>query len=297
MMSVYEDLTESASYRLFEQLKDFLGILHEDPATEPEYNWKLVPTQPSYTSATTCTVSASDVRGFVSAGTLCRFKSPTTDPYGYGKVTSVSFSTDSVITFPTNTLDTSLAEFYVHRVDWLLLELLHRAMEFVFTSIWQETVVLAGGSIIDWIFGSGTQTLILDRFPITSVTTISLNGNTLDSDHYEAQASSGLVFRKKGRWTEGELFKATYTVSAFTLPNDVRHAFIELAAYFYKRSAEGLDPIGKKSDAEGGANYHYQLELPTITREVIEKYGRRKRGEAGSNYAVPSITGMGQTGI
>lgn len=97
--------------------------------------------------------------------------------------------------------------------------------------------------------------LVLDRYPVTAITSVVVDGTTLAADEYEVDGSSGILWRLSSdtriSWA-GYKIAVTYTGGfelLATLPRDVERACIEqIKALFY---GGPRDPNLKSVDVPG----------------------------------------------
>ena len=67
--------------------------------------------------------------------------------------------------------------------------------------------------------GTSTQSLLLSRFPIIGITSITSDGILVDSAEYKIYSESGKVFRDKG-WSFGNQNIAVVYTAGYVLPKD-----------------------------------------------------------------------------
>jgi hypothetical protein len=173
--------------------------------------------------------------------------------------------------------ETARLERYIHAATAAILQYLNR-----------PAIHYATG-IVDSLPGFGTQRLLLSRYPVTSLTSVVIDGTTLASDDYEIDdAAAGIVYRRYGfastgmycpgivqedilPGTEQRLITVTYTAGYVTpqqvvlngaltrsLPYDIELACLQTVAVL--RGGRGRDwsvaseSLGAASVSYGGMN-------------------------------------------
>ena|GEM_PF-1621835 len=114
---------------------------------------------------------------------------------------------------------------------------------------------------------SRSPPLILRRFPVVSIDTVTLDDVVIDASEYRLDADTGLLYRLTssgfpGHWRFGKsaviAYTAGYTVRADgdpTLPPSLEAAAIELvSSYWHSR---GRDPLLKSEENFGVARFDY----------------------------------------
>jgi hypothetical protein len=129
--------------------------------------------------------------------------------------------------------------------------------------------------------GHGSPMLSLPHYPIASVTSVVVDGETLDASAYDVDARNGILERIDGTPFEagrGRTIAVTYKAGRLP-PADLHLAALELAAFAYRASggqmavsADGVS-VTLWKDAMG--------ELPLV-RDALARYADPARGYAGA---------------
>lgn len=128
----------------------------------------------------------------------------------------------------------------------------------------------------DWSFDG----LSLSRFPVQSITSISLDGTTVSSSLYTAQSTSGVIYALDSSsdnvtWAAGR-YVVVYVAGYSTIPSDLEQACISLVNA--RRSARGRDPslrsekipdVWEASYWVAGGN---EYGLPPDIKTVLDRY-------------------------
>lgn len=113
----------------------------------------------------------------------------------------------------------------------------------------------------------GVEAFNVSRYPIESVASILVDGDTIDSAEYRIDEKSGTIYRLDGSgspssWTVGKLASVTYTGgyifpddTGYSLPPVLESAAIELISLFW--FARGRDPLLKAEENPGVARFEY----------------------------------------
>lgn len=99
----------------------------------------------------------------------------------------------------------------------------------------------------------------LTRFPVTDITSVTLDGEAVDDGDWQLDGEFGFVYRvdTDGHWFNWPRFSVVvveYTAGFATTPADVQHAALTMIAADY--SARGRDP-GLRSISVGSINLGY----------------------------------------
>lgn len=135
----------------------------------------------------------------------------------------------------------------------------------------------------------GPEKLILARWPIVSITSVTEDGNALTGSDYEADLATGQVFRLSSDTRTAWCAQKTTVVyvggyvlpgdgGTRTLPEDVEAAALKLAAGFYFGAAR--DPLVKGESADGIGSVDYWVggmpgasgELPPDVLALLAPY-------------------------
>ena len=145
------------------------------------------------------------------------------------------------------------------------------------------------------VAGYGTPRLTLDRTPIVSITSISLDNETVDpSEYYVEDADIGWVHRQDSSWEwtqpaggergyvpEERRYLVTY-VGGYYLPWDEAHTRdlpyeIEeacLIAVVSRFRASGKHANAQAETQESGGTPWFDMTLPVSARQLLEPYRR-----------------------
>lgn len=83
--------------------------------------------------------------------------------------------------------------------------------------------------------GTGTKNLPLNNFPVSTITSIKIDGVLIDVTEYKTRLSSGIVVRLDSTWPEGIMnIKVSYTAGYASVPPDIELAAKHLVMFFYK---------------------------------------------------------------
>lgn len=117
--------------------------------------------------------------------------------------------------------------------------------------------------------GDGTDGLLANQYPISTVTTLEVNGLQKDASAYTLYEQLGLLRLKSGVFPRGKKnIRLQYTAGYATIPNDLEQAAIELVAMkYYDRGRDRLG-IEKRDDTT------YAAHLPGEIREILDLYRR-----------------------
>lgn len=125
--------------------------------------------------------------------------------------------------------------------------------------------------------GEGTRSVILKHFPITSVSSVVVDGVTIPQR--TSVTGSGWVLKANNvsltpdySFTDGlQNVVITYTAGYDVIPYDVEQAVIEMAAMRYRERTR----IGVMSNTVGGESVSYQtVTIPVSVQSVVDSYKR-----------------------
>lgn len=116
-----------------------------------------------------------------------------------------------------------------------------------------------------WRPDRAAEYLMLARFPVASITSVIVDGTTLDTDEYEMDAETGFLWRLYDDarvWWCGSKITVTYVggyllpgQAGRTLPHDVQRACVLLTAAQY--NARGRDPLVRSEGAQDVGQVSY----------------------------------------
>jgi len=88
--------------------------------------------------------------------------------------------------------------------------------------------------------GTGSTKLFLPNLPVTSITSVEVDGVLLDPNYY-ALAENGVLWRKYGTWTVGACnIEITYTHGYAAIPEDVKGVCYRSASRLYQAQLKAL---------------------------------------------------------
>lgn len=140
-------------------------------------------------------------------------------------------------------------------------------------------------TVSETIYQNGTAgSLLLSRWPVASISSVTAAGNSVGPDGYDIDAASGLLHRIttsgfRSAWAPGRVvvtYVAGYTLpdsgDGPTLPADIERAAIVLVRNAY--TARGRDPLRRSEDADGIAAVTYGLaaSFPAEVEGLLQPY-------------------------
>ncbi len=126
------------------------------------------------------------------------------------------------------------------------------------------------GSYDEYYDGDGTDNLLSHQFPVTSVSSLEVDGVVKDATKdFVLYAPLGLIRLKLGVFPRGKKnIRLQYTAGYSSIPKDLEQACIELVALkYYDRGRERLGVESKE-----GASFVTQL--PAEIKQVLDLYKR-----------------------
>lgn len=136
--------------------------------------------------------------------------------------------------------------------------------------------------------GTGTDVLVLNHYPISSVSSIRVDSNRefasiteIDTDDYYVDTEAGRIEKLNGVvWPVGRRnVQITYTRGFSAIPDDLSLAGLEIAAIKWNESHQGDKRIGVVQNTirfseESHTNTFLRKELPEPTKNTLDKYRR-----------------------
>lgn len=153
--------------------------------------------------------------------------------------------------------------------------------------------VLARETLSETFWGGidGIETLMLDRYPVASITSVTVDGVAVDAAEYRLEKESGLLFRLTAdgygsRWSAGKsivvVFEAGYLLpgqQGRNLPAALEGAAVDLVASYW--SSRGRDPLVRSQEIPGVISTTYWVgavgdagELPPSVLSKISPFRR-----------------------
>lgn len=116
--------------------------------------------------------------------------------------------------------------------------------------------------------------LMLSRWPVSSITSIVVDGVTLGVDEYEFEAGAGHVFRLSGVYRidwSGDLVTVVYTAGYATVPDDLKLAAERVVLDIYASSARDPNLRSVQVDGIGTETYWVAPQSdPMVSQEVMD---------------------------
>lgn len=131
-----------------------------------------------------------------------------------------------------------------------------------------QTLDVVAGDVVN-LHGSGTRALSLPELPVTSVASVTLDGEAVTD--YTLDAYYGLLWRDDpGWWMRGDLYVVTYTHGYATVPNIYKRVAAVLA-----RGASSVSP-GVRQESTGPFSVTYddvdeRSVLAALDRKVVRR--------------------------
>ncbi|MEE9200657.1 MAG: head-tail connector protein [Candidatus Brocadiales bacterium] len=121
-------------------------------------------------------------------------------------------------------------------VDWST-DLIHSYCRRVFTE----------ASYDEYYDGDGTEGLLVNQFPVSTVTLLEVDGVQKDTSSYLLYGQLGLIKVKSGKFPRGKKnLRVQYSAGYATLPNDLEQVAIELVSLkYYDRGRNRLGVTAK----------------------------------------------------
>ncbi|MEE6450528.1 head-tail connector protein [Gottfriedia acidiceleris] len=83
--------------------------------------------------------------------------------------------------------------------------------------------------------GTGTKYLLLDQYPVKSITSVAIEGITLDPSGYKINKKTGNLIRKNSCWVKGDVnITVTYTAGLTEIPAPLELACRHFVMSFFK---------------------------------------------------------------
>lgn len=170
---------------------------------------------------------------------------------------------------------------------WMQFET-HTEDEFLQSAIndWSDTIekrlkrTILSTTHTDERHDGGRRSILLHNFPVTAVSSVSIDGGALGSLDYTYETGPGIVRMCSGREFAGKRgsILVTYTAGFSTVPGDLRRVVKQLVALEYYLSARGNKAIIKAGESLGGGNVSYQRgpdEQEKLMKKIERMYARR----------------------
>ena len=125
---------------------------------------------------------------------------------------------------------------------------------------------------------TGEEYLILSRRPVASITSVVEDGTTLDTDEYEIDTSTGLLFRMDGddsriMWPAVKI-TVIYVAGWATVPDDLKLAAAKFARILWTEDGpDAREPGLKRHNVDGVGEREYWVAPqsdPLLSGEIME---------------------------
>lgn len=129
-----------------------------------------------------------------------------------------------------------------------------------------QSLVLA--ATVDDLDGTGTDVLVLSRWPVTAVASVTVDGELLAPGDYEWE-TAGLLRRRHGCWARCDDVVTSFTAGHNLIPKSVVGLCLELA------SGSWDNPTAKKSERLADYQVAYLREgmsLSTADKKALGRY-------------------------
>jgi uncharacterized phiE125 gp8 family phage protein len=151
---------------------------------------------------------------------------------------------------------------------------------------WSDAVETRCGRIIkqatytDEAHDGGKKAVLLLHPPVSSITSITVDDDELESDEYVYDEKSGIVRMVSGYAFEGVNGEVTVTyVGGYDpVPGDLKRAMMQLAALEYYLSGRGRKALAKRGESMGNGSVSYERgpqDQEKIMKEIERRYKRR----------------------
>jgi len=127
--------------------------------------------------------------------------------------------------------------------------------------------------------GTGDDHLVLPQYPVTAVSAVSVDITrafaataVLDSDDYEYDEDTGILYIWIGTPKFKRCVRVTYTAGYVTAPDDLQDAIVQAVAYSWKKSVS--KSFGVQSITGDGVTTQFEIDLPIPSMRIIESYKR-----------------------
>lgn len=123
------------------------------------------------------------------------------------------------------------------------------------------------------VVGAGTAVLVLPRWPVSSVTSVTVESETLTADEdYRVRGGTGLLIREGDVWARGEPVEVTFTAGYSSAPHALRGVCLALAGRAWR------NPVGLTSESLGDWSGSWRVPGMSMTaaeRRVVAAYAAR----------------------
>jgi len=151
---------------------------------------------------------------------------------------------------------------------------------------WSDTIEKRLGRVIksaehtDEVRDGGKLAVILKNIPVSSISSITVDGAALGSSDYTLDGDSGIIKLKSGLSFSGGpgSILATYTGGYTEVPGDLKRAVKQLVALEYYLSGHGRKALSKRSESAGEGSVTYERgpeDQENIMKKLERLYARR----------------------
>lgn len=121
--------------------------------------------------------------------------------------------------------------------------------------------------------GTGMRDLVLPRWPVTEVTSVLVDGDSLTADGYTLRGREGLLVRAGDVWPRGVIVKVDFTAGYADIPLALKRVTLELASRSWR------NPTGLTSESIGDWSGSWAVPGMSMTaaeRRIVAKFAARR---------------------
>ena len=271
-------------YASLEELKNVRKVRSPNKDTINDDRWVEYLLTPLFVDSENIKFVGSDISHEFAKRMLIRFKTPDTAPdYTISELIGVNYDgSDTILTFPTGTFDTSLSPTIARIIeDIVYLSTLISSTSYLIAKIGYDFLV---NSYIQKESGGGTDLFFLKHYPVNSITSILVDDGSGEEEQLSylddkfRLSPDGYLFRVDDeKWDTHDVITVVYNAGKdlSELPADVKQATLQLASRnIDKSNLDGsANILSTKSKSANKANYSYDISSePSFVSEVISKY-------------------------
>lgn len=127
--------------------------------------------------------------------------------------------------------------------------------------------------------GTGGETLVLPQYPVTAISAIRVDSSRefgsstiLDSDDYDWDEDSGIVYIWGATPAAPRCVKITYTAGLTPVPDDLQQCVVEAVLSVWRKVMS--KSVGVQSITGDGVTTQYEIDFPIPAMRVIDRYHR-----------------------
>lgn len=151
---------------------------------------------------------------------------------------------------------------------------------------WSDTIEKRFGRIIksanytDERHPGGKRSVLLKNFPVSAVSSITVDDDELDSGDYAVDMDSGIIKLKNGLNFDGGPggILISYTGGYDTVPGDLKRSVKQIVALEFYLSGHGRKALSRRSEGTGEGSVTYERgpdDQEKIMGKLVRKYARR----------------------